>query len=168
MLSYRIVQKGPSFPWNLEASIERSGAYTVTWKKPKDEPETDKGKLDLPPDVYNGMITHMVKNLAGGKRETVHVIAFSPKPRVVELQMFPVGKREVSVEGAPRTIVEYVMRPDLGGVLEPLAKLTGQHPPDFKCWITDDDVPAFVRFEGPFYFKTPIWRIDLVAPEWGK
>lgn len=168
MLSYHIVQKGPSFPWDIEASVARPGNYTVTYRKPKDEPETVKGTLDLPPDVYNGMITHMVKNLAGGKSETIHVIAFSPKPRVVELELVPLGKSKVSVDGAPLTIVEYAMKPDLGGLLDPLASLVGKHPPDFHCWITDDDIPAFVRFEGPFYFKTPTWRIDLVAPEWGK
>jgi hypothetical protein len=165
MLSYHIVQKGPSFPWDIDAAVESSGAYTVTYRKPKSAPETVKGDLDLPPDVYNGMVTHMVKNLAGGKRETIHVVAFSPKPRVVELEVFPVGKSQVSVEGTPRTIVEYTMKPDLGGLLERLSKLVGQHPPDFHCWITDGEIPAFVRFEGPFYFKTPIWRIELVAPE---
>jgi hypothetical protein len=168
MLGYRVRQKGPSFPFDLDASVEGSGAYTVTYKKPASEPETVTGTLDLPTDVYNGMITHMVKNLAGGRKETVHVIAFSPRPRVVALEMLPVGKTQVSVEGAPRTIVEYAMKPDLGGLLDPIARLVGQHTPDFHCWITDDDIPAFVRFEGPFYFKTPTWRIDLVAPEWGK
>lgn len=168
MLSYRIVQKGPSFPFDLEVTVDGTGAYTVVSKKPKEDPETLKGTLELPPDVYNGMITDMVKNLAGGKKETVHVIAFQPKPRVVELELVPVGKTKVSVEGMPITVVEYAMKPDLGGLLDPIASLVGKHPPDFHCWITDDDVPAFVRYEGPFYFKTPIWRIDLVAPEWGK
>jgi len=168
MQSYHIMQKGPSFPWEIDASVARSGAYTVTYKKPKEESETVKGDLDLPPDTYNGMITDMVKNLAGGKRETVHVVAFSPKPRVVELELAPVRKTHVTLEGASRAIAEYTMTADLGGLLEPLAKLAGQHPPPFRCWITDDEIPAFVRFEGPFYFKTPTWRIDLVAPEWGK
>lgn len=168
MLSYHIVQKGPSFPFEIDASVDRSGSYTVLSRKPKEDTETDKGKLDLPPDVYNGMITNMVKNLAGGRRETVHVIAFQPKPRVVELELVPVGKTKVSLEGAPLTVVEYAMKPDLGGLLDPIASLLGKHPPDFHCWITDDDIPAFVRFEGPLYFKTPTWRIDLVAPEWSK
>ena len=28
-----------------------------------------------------------------------------------------------------------------------------------------DEVPAFVRFEGPLYMG-PAWRIDLAAPKW--
>src|SRR4030095_8550943 len=54
MLSYHIVQKGPSFPFEIDASVDRSGSYTVLSRKPKEDTETDKGKLDLPPDVYNG------------------------------------------------------------------------------------------------------------------
>jgi hypothetical protein len=31
-------------------------------------------------------------------------------------------------------------------------------------WIVTEDVPAFVKFEGPLYMG-PVWRIELAAPE---
>ena len=29
-----------------------------------------------------------------------------------------------------------------------------------------DDVPAFVRFEGPLFTTGPVWRIELTSPHW--
>jgi hypothetical protein len=28
------------------------------------------------------------------------------------------------------------------------------------------ELPAFVRVEGPFYMKGPVWRIELTSPRW--
>jgi hypothetical protein len=47
------------------------------------------------------------------------------------------------------------------------AQLKGQTPPDSHLWIVTDEVPAFVRFEGPLY-SGPVWRINLTSPRWPK
>ena len=40
------------------------------------------GTLDLPPDVYNDMVLTIAiaTNLAKGASETVHLVAFTPRP----------------------------------------------------------------------------------------
>jgi hypothetical protein len=39
-------------------------------------------------------------------------------------------------------------------------------PADYHVWIATDDVPAFVRFEGPLNPTGPTWRIELTSPRW--
>jgi hypothetical protein len=82
MQSYRLVQRGPAFTEDTEISLERaSGKYRVNTKAHKDgREEVLNGTLDLPPDVYNGMVITVAKNLPKGASETVHIVAFTPRP----------------------------------------------------------------------------------------
>jgi hypothetical protein len=44
--------------------------------------------------------------------------------------------------------------------------LTGRYPSDCHVWVVTDDVPAFVRFDGPLFTPGPVWRIELTSPRW--
>ena len=51
MLSYRLVQRGPSFPDTVEASLDRkTGSYKVRSAREGRE-DASNGSIDLPPDV---------------------------------------------------------------------------------------------------------------------
>lgn len=62
MLRYHLVQRGPSFPNQVEVSIDRSTAgYTVRSKTGEDGKEAVlTGAFTLPKDVYNGMLVSML------------------------------------------------------------------------------------------------------------
>lgn len=166
MKSYRLVQKGPAFREEVEASLDRStGKYRVKVKPRKDGKEKVlSGKLDLPPDVYNGMVPTVAKNLKGGK-EVIHIVAFTPTPRVVELEMIPSGQESYSIGDLKKNALHYVLKPKLG-LLKIPATLLGKMPPDNHLWIETSDVPAFVRFQGPLANEGPTWRIELTSPVW--
>lgn len=166
--SYRLVQKGKSFDEELDATLERgSGSYTVKVKGKDGREKVMEGKLDFPPDLYNGMVPTVMKNLRKGNRETIHVVAFTPAPRVVELEMAPAGEEKFSVGHLDRTAVHYVLKPKLGLLRLPAA-LLGRTPPDNHIWTVMDEVPAFVKFEGPLALGGPVWRIGLDSPKWPK
>ena len=168
MQSYRLVHRGPIFTEDTEISLERgSGKYRVKTKAHKDgQDKALDGTLDLPPDVYNGMVLTVVKNLAKGASETVHIVAFTPTPRLIKLELAPAGEHKVLVGELAKTAIHYVLKPRLGTWLKLFATLLGSVPPDYHAWIVTDEVPAFVRFEGPLYTKGPIWRIELTSPRW--
>jgi hypothetical protein len=65
-----------------------------------------------------------------------------------------------------KTAIHYVFRAKLGSWLTYFAKLFGHAPPDYHAWILTDEVPAFVKFEGPLYNMEPVWRIELMSPGW--
>jgi hypothetical protein len=168
MRSYHLVQRGRAFAEDTEISLQRaSGKYYVKTKSHADgREEAIDGTLDLPPDVYNGMVTTVVKNLAKGASATVHLVAFTPKPLLIELELEPVGEHKMKVGQLAATATHYVFKPHPGPWLELFAKLLGRMPSDYHVWIVTEGAPAFARFEGPLNPTGAVWRIELVSPRW--
>jgi hypothetical protein len=156
--SYRIVQRGPSFPERLEARMDRATErYEVRYQADEDSPpEILNGVFTLPGDVYNGLLSTLMKNLPAGDSATVQIVAFTPRPRLVKMLLTPAAEDPVQVNHAALTATRFVVRPQLGL----LASMLFVDVPDLKCWILGGEAPAFIRFEGPLYFMGPIWRID--------
>jgi hypothetical protein len=160
LLAYRLVQRGPSFPETLEASVDRaSGRYEVRYRADDDSPEeTLNGSFELPVDAYNGLLSTLMKNLPAGGSTIVQVVAFTPKPRLVKMLLAPSAQDPVQINDAAITATRFMIRPQLGL----FASMLVTDIPDVKCWIADGDAPAFLRFEGPLYFQGPVWRIDWI------
>jgi hypothetical protein len=166
--SYHLVQRGPAFPEDTEIALERAPRkYRVITRNRKEGREKVRdGTLDLPLDTYNGMVLTVVKNLSGGAGETVHMVAFTPAPKLIKLELLRAGEHKILVGGSEKTATRYVLKPILGIWLKLIASLLGRMPPDNHAWIATADVPAFVKFEGPLYMNGPVWRIELTSPRW--
>jgi hypothetical protein len=165
--SYHLVQRGPAFTEEIEISLDyASGKYKVQTQGQDGRKKTLEGHVELPTDVYNGMVFTVVKDLPAGAVATVHYLAFTPAPRLIELELSPAGEQEVLVGELSKTAVHYVLKPKLGIWVGLFAKLLGRVPPDEHVWIVPEEVPAFVRFEGPLYPTGPVWRIELASPRW--
>jgi hypothetical protein len=168
MLRYRLTQRGPLFPEQIEVSIDRSTAeYKVrskTGQEGKEEALT--GVFTLPKDVYNGIFVTMLLNLPKGASETVSFLAFTPRPEVVKLELLLMGEHTVRIGNLSQQAVLYVFKPDIGTIRELFGKAIGKIPAQFhyNCWILSDEVPSFVQFEGPLQLMGPILRIELVSP----
>ena len=166
MQTYHVVQRGPAFANDLDATLSRSGSYVVKSRSHKDGKEQSyTGSLVLPPDVYNGMIITIAKNLSASDTETVHIVAFTPKPRLIGLQLAPSGAERLLFGQHAETAVNFTLKPKLGVLLGLFARLLGKRPPDSHAWIVFENSPAFVRYEGPMY-SGPVWRIDMASPTW--
>lgn len=163
LLNYRLVQRGPSFPETLEAVLDRkTGTYKVHSTRAGKE-EASSGSIELPPDVYNGMVPMLLKNLVSAASETVHVVAFTPKPKLIQLGMVPAGTQRLVAGDTTRQATRYALKPKLGATLRVFATLLGKAPADQECVILTEDVPAFVRCDGPLYLKGPVWRIEMTT-----
>ena len=158
LVSYQILQKGPSFPESIDAKVDRhSGRYEVRYKG--DEEATEevlKGKIELPNDVYNGLLGMLMKNMPAGTTTTVQIIAFTPKPRLVKMLLTPAGSDTVMMGEAAVPATRFLVKPQLGL----FASLLVTDLPDVKMWILSGEAPAFLKFEGPLFFMGPIWRVD--------
>jgi hypothetical protein len=168
--SYHLVQSGPAFAEDTEVALQAaSGKYYVKTKSHKDgKEEAIDGTLDLPPDVYNGMVITVVKNLPKGAGATIHLVAFTPKPLLIELAIEPAGQHKMTVGHLPKTAFEYVFKPHPGPWLELFAKLLGRMPSDYHVWYITEGAPTFARFEGPLIPTGAVWRIELISPRWPK
>ena len=158
LLSYRLVQRGPSFPESLDASVDRqSGRYTVRYKSDEESPEeVVTGTFAMPADAYNGLLGTLMKNLPAGGSATVQIIAFTPRPRLVKMLLMPSSEDTVMMSETAVPSTRFLVKPQLGL----FASLLVAEIPDIKIWVAGGEAPAFLRFEGPLYFMGPIWRID--------
>ena len=158
LMSYRLIQRGPSFPETIEAAIDREhGRYTVRHRGDDDSPEEIlEGQVDLPDDAYNGMVSLILKNLRPGTGETVSLVAFTPKPRMVRVRLTPIANDRVLLHDVPMQATRYLIHPELGL----FASLILFDTVDARCWILPGEAPAFVKAEGPLYFMGPVWRIE--------
>jgi hypothetical protein len=168
LISYRLVQRGPSFPDQLDVSIDRGTAqYTVRSQAgAQGKEEVLSGQVDLPKDVYNGMLITVSKNLQKGVDETVSMLAFTPAPQVVNVQLRTVDEQPIHIGDLSSTAMHYAFNPQIGMIGELLGKVTGKLPTQFHydCWILVDAAPSFVKFEGPLQLMGPIVRIELASP----
>ncbi len=169
--AYRLVQRGPSFPVQLEASLDRqSRRYTVRHRDKPDSPEqVENGELELPDDLYgSGMLAVLLRNIGPTEGFTAQTVVFMPKPRLVTITARPAGQETYTLSDGARTSRRYVVHPELGGVLGVVAPLVGKSPSDLQYWMAGEPVATFVRFEGPLYPNGPAWRVDFVGPRWGR
>jgi hypothetical protein len=163
--SYHLIQRGPTFKDDTEVKVEKStGRYELTTRDHKDGTvKSEGGALELPDDVYNGMVMLIVKNFEKGERHTVHYIAFTPGPRMIELEYTPMESTKVPPADLPGVIVRYRMKPQLGAFLKVMTTILGKTPPDMYAWVVSETVPAFAKFEGPLFMGGPAWRIETTG-----
>jgi hypothetical protein len=168
VVSDHLLQKGPAFKRPMEVSIEGStGQITVRYTDDDGKEKTVTDRLKCPPDVANGMLLTLLKNIRPDvPLTTVSLVAATPKPRLVKLLISPEGEESFSAGGSVRKATRYVVKVEIGGVAGVVAPLVGKQPLDTHVWILGGDAPSFVKSEGPLYPGGPIWRIELTSPNW--
>jgi hypothetical protein len=169
LLSDHHVQKGPSFPHPIDVSIDaaRGQVTVVSTEGGKEKVETE--HLDLPPDLANGMLLNLLKNLSIDATETkVSYVAATSKPRLVKLSIRPQGEEMFWTAGTRRRATRYDVKMEFGGLTGVVAPLLGKQPEDIYVWVLRGKAPAFVRMEGQFYQGGPVWTIEPTAPVWQK
>jgi hypothetical protein len=145
----------------------QSGQVTVRSKDRDGKEKIETEHLDLPPDLINGLVTSIAKNLSPQTPETkVSMIVATPKPRLVKVAISPQGEETFSIAGSRRKAMRFRLKIEIGGVAGVIAPLIGKAPPEIHIWIAGGEAPAFVREEGPLYENGPIWVIQLSSPVW--
>jgi hypothetical protein len=168
LISDHMVQKGPAFERPLEMMVDKAaGRVVVRYKNDRGEEKVEDEHLDLPPDLANGLIIVLLKNVRrDALPHSFSLVAATPKPRVVKLAISIAGTEPFSVAGSTRQATHYVLKVDIGGIAGLVAPLLGKQPPDSDVWIMEGDAPAFVRSRTPMFMGGPLWQTDLVSPVW--
>jgi hypothetical protein len=166
--SDHLVQKGPAFEHPLDMTIDRpAGHVVVHYKNDHGEEKVEDEHMDLPPDLANGLIIILLKNVRRDTLPTsVSLVAATPKPRLVKVAIAVAGTEPFTVAGSTRTATHYVLKIDIGGIAGLFAPLVGKQPPDSHVWILEGKAPAFVRSQAPTFLGGPVWQTDLVSPVW--
>jgi hypothetical protein len=170
LLRNHLVQQGPTFPQALDVSIEcTTGQVTVRYTDEHGKQKVEAERMELPPDLANGMILTLLKNVRpGAAPSALSMVATTPKPRLVKLALSVAGEEAFSTGGMSRKATHYVVKVEIGGLTGLIAPLVGKQPPDSHVWVLGGEAPAFVKSEGPLFLGGPVWRIELVSPVWPK
>jgi hypothetical protein len=170
LISYRLIQKGPAFKNASEIAVSTAtGQVTVRYTDDKGEEKVETEHMKLPPDLANGLILTLLKNVRpGGLLPKLSMVVATPKPRIVKLAISSAGNDSFSLEGSKREAAHYVIKVEIGGVAGVVAPLVGKQPPDAHVWVLGGEIPAFVKSETLSFMGGPLWRTELLSPSWPK
>lgn len=168
LVSYHLVQKGPSFKHPSDLTVATSsGQVSVRYTDDKGKEQSVDEHMKLPPDLANGLVLTLLKNLGPGDTlPELSMVVATPKPRIVKLKIGYEGKQPFSLAGSDREAMHYTIKIEIGGLEGWLAPLLGKQPPDSHVWILGGDAPTFVRSETLSYLGGPLWRTELLSPAW--
>jgi hypothetical protein len=127
-----LVQKGPSFPHPIDMSIEAAtGNVTVHFADNEAGNRDTTDHFDFPPDLANGLIPTLVKNVGPETSQTkVSFLMPGPKPLLVKLVISPGGRERFSLGGSHRRAPRLIVRVEIEGILGLLAPAVEKQPPD--------------------------------------
>jgi hypothetical protein len=168
LLSDHLVQKGPTFKQPMDVAIDgTTGVVTVGYRGGHGEAKTETARLQLPPDLANGMIPIVLKNLSpGAQSTTASMVVATPKPLLVKLVITTAGEDSFSTGAISHRATRYRVKVDIGGVRGVLARLLGKQPLDTLVWVLGGDCPTYLKSEGQSFADGPVWRTELVSPTW--
>ena len=168
LISYHLVQKGPSFKNASDLSVAcATGQVTVRYTDDDGKEKVANEHLALPPDLGNGLIPTLLMNIPDGTSQIeVPMVVAGPKPRLVKVVVNAHGTEPFSLGGFNREAVHYVAKVDLGGVAGVVAPMVGKQPPDAQIWILGGEAPVVLKSETLSYLGGPIWRMELASPVW--
>ena len=167
VLSDHLIQKGPSFPQPVDVTVDSAGGRATVRYTDDGKPKVAEERLDVPPDLANGMMSILLKNVGSDLSQAkMSMLAATPKPRLVTLAVTRAGEDTSHIGASTRKATHFIVKVEIGGLSGLVAPLVGKQPPDSHVWILGGDVPAFLKSEGPMYNGGPVWRIELTSPEW--
>jgi len=165
LISDQVVEKGPSFKQDTESWIDAGSGKIIVQTVEKGKEKRITKQLELPTDVCNGLLFTLLKNVDPSAETTVSMVAASSKPRLVKLNVVPAQEKTIKVGLVTLKAQHYIIKTKIAGFAGLIAPLLGKQPPDIHFWILKSEAPTFVEFEGPLSEDSPIWRIEMTAPE---
>jgi hypothetical protein len=170
LLTYRLVQKGPAFKRAIDMSLNVStGQVTIQYTDDDGKQKKITDRLKLPADLANGIVTTLLGDIDPKVSKTsLSMLVATPKPRLVRLEISPLGEDSFTVGGSSGKAVRYAVKVDIGGISGFIAPIIGKQPPDTHVWMMYGKAPGFLKSEGPLFQDGPVWRIELASPVWPK
>ena len=170
LLSYHLVQKGPAFKRAMDMSLNAStGQVNIKYSDDDGKEKTIAERLKLPVDLANGLVITLLGDIDPKLPKTVvSMLVATPKPRLVKLELSPLGEDSFWFGGTAAKAMRYAVKVEIGGISGVLAPILGKQPPDTHVWIVGGKAPGFLKSEGPLFQGGPVWRTELASPVWSK
>jgi hypothetical protein len=168
LLSDRLIQKGPAFPHPMDLAIDGvSGRVKVRYAEDDGNEKLANERMALPADIANGLLLTLLRNLPRDVPSiTVSLVAATPKPQLIKLEVSPEGEDTFSIGSLKLKATRYVIKVKLGGITGMVEPLVDKQPPDSHVWVVGGEAPSIVKAEAPLFPGGPVLRIELTNPSW--
>ncbi len=165
LISDHHIQKGPFFPKAIDYLVDVASSQVTSRSFDKDgKQKVEVQHLDLPPDVYNGLIgTILLNTPARSPAFKIGMVAPTGKGRLIKLAMTPDGHGTFYDVGLPHSATIFRVKVELGGVAGVVAPVVGKQPSDTLVWVLEGEVPMLVRQVGALYEGGPLVSIELAG-----
>jgi hypothetical protein len=130
----------------------------------RDSVNTD--HFDFPPDLANGLLLTLVKNVRKTEETKVSFLTAERKPMLVKLSISTGGEEKFRIGNSYRKAIRFIVRVELQGITGLLAPIFGQQVPDTYIWIINGEAPAVLKLQTPAYIGGPVWITKQTSPEW--
>ena len=118
-------------------------------------------RVELPEGTYWGPLIFMViKNFEANaveNRLVFRTVVATPKPRVIDMELLRQNKTTVRRGGAAITAVQFVLRPTVNWLVDPIIRMFA---PDTSFFVHSGAPPALARFAGPRDYTRQMIRIE--------
>jgi len=103
-------------------------------------------------------LQNLRKRLINGEQVELKAVGFTPKPRVVTVQISHGGVNQMRMSGRLLKGDRFMIHPEI-----PLIAKLFIHVPDTQIWLTNPPPAGFLRWEGPVVLPSdPLIRVDLL------
>ena len=162
LISDHHVQRGPFFTKTLDCLVEGNGNVTIRTIKSDGKETTETSRIDLPPDVSNGITGTMLLNVPPSSGPfKLSLVAPTGKGRLIQLSVTVEGEEPFSpIIGVQRKATVFRIHPELGGIVGVVAPVVGKQPKDIFVWILEGKVPGLIREVGPLENGGPVVSVE--------
>jgi hypothetical protein len=152
----------------MDVSINGStGVVTVRYKDEKGKDKMETARLALPPDLSNGIVSIMLKNLPPGTQfTTLSMVVATPKPLLIKLAISAAGADSFLVGQTSYKSMRYVVKVEIGGVRGVLPHLLGKQTLDTLVWLLEGNCPTYLKSEGQPLRGGRFGGRSCLSPDW--
>jgi hypothetical protein len=165
LISDRHIQHGPFFKKPSDLLVEADGQITSRSLDKDGKEHVDTEHVDLPPDVSNGLVIPVLSSMRPDSPDFKIglVVPQGNKGRLIKLDITAIGKGSFSVAGRSHSAHIFRLKLELGGLVGAIAPIVGKQPSDITVWLSDGEVPSFVREVGQLSDGGPVISMELAG-----
>jgi hypothetical protein len=164
------LQKGPFFTKPIDFTIEATtGIVTNRTVEKSGKIHVDSKHMALPDDLANGMVGTLLLNVPRNKTPfRVGMLAPVGGGRLVRLLITPEVEQTIQLVGHSLKAAVFRVHPELGGIVNMIARLIGMQPKDVVVWVLEGEEPAVLVVLGQLGGYGPVVSSDLIGDSFEK
>ena len=164
------IQRGPFFAKPIDFAVETATGIATSRKVDRNSKiQVESEHTDLPHDLANRFVGTLLLNVPPNTAPfRVGILAPVFGGRLIRILISPEGEQPFQKAGQTFKATVFRIHPELGGILEVIARLLGLQPKDVMVWALEGEKPAVMSVVGQLGGSGPALSAGLEGTSYGK